>query len=175
VVATPGAEPEAAGGYAAAALLDGWAATGSAGLDGGIDALTRWLGAAALVRPAERGGATILVGGPDPAGAGALVRWDPAGYALRDLAERTHLKLPPTVRMVSVSGAREAVAAFLDGADLPGPSEVLGPMDDGDGVRALIRTDLSHARELLVAVRTARAGYTARRGAPIRVQVDPTL
>jgi len=49
VVATPGAEPVAEGGYGAALLLDGWALLGRAELRAGEEALRRWLGAAALV------------------------------------------------------------------------------------------------------------------------------
>ena len=54
VVATPGAEPRAAGGYAAALLLDGWALLGRPSLRAAEEALRRWLNAAALVRPAPR-------------------------------------------------------------------------------------------------------------------------
>ena len=55
VVATPGAEPRADGGYAAAVLLDGWALLGRASLRAAEEALRRWLNAAALVRPGGRG------------------------------------------------------------------------------------------------------------------------
>jgi primosomal protein N' (replication factor Y) len=128
VVATPGAEPVAEGGYTAAALLDAWAAGGPGGLDSGVESLTRWLSAVALVRPAARGGEAILVGNPEPVAAQALVRWDPAGHADRDLAERAALRFPPTMRMASITGPRRAVAAFLDGLTLPDEVEVLGPM-----------------------------------------------
>jgi primosomal protein N' (replication factor Y) len=47
VVSTPGAEPVAEGGYAAALLLDGWAMLGRPDLRAGEDALRRWIGAAA--------------------------------------------------------------------------------------------------------------------------------
>ncbi|MZE80235.1 primosome assembly protein PriA, partial [Streptomyces sp. SID5475] len=50
VVSTPGAEPVAEGGYAAALLLDGWAMLGRPDLRAGEETLRRWLGAAALVR-----------------------------------------------------------------------------------------------------------------------------
>ena len=55
VVATPGAEPVAEGGYGAALLLDGWALLGRADLRAGEEALRRWLNAAALVRPRAGG------------------------------------------------------------------------------------------------------------------------
>src|SRR3954454_352452 len=58
VVATPGAEPVAAGGSAAALLLDGWALLSRADLRAGEETLRRWMTAAALVRP----GGTVVVG-----------------------------------------------------------------------------------------------------------------
>ena len=49
VVATPGAEPVAEGGYGAALLLDGWALLGRPDLRAGEETLRRWMNAAALV------------------------------------------------------------------------------------------------------------------------------
>ena len=56
VVATPGAEPVAEGGYGAALLLDSWALLGRADLRAGEETLRRWMNAATLVRPASAGG-----------------------------------------------------------------------------------------------------------------------
>jgi len=61
VVATPGAEPRADAGYAAAVLLDGWALLGRPSLRAAEEALRRWLNAAALVRPGSSGGAVTVV------------------------------------------------------------------------------------------------------------------
>ena len=69
VVATPGAEPVAAGGYAAVVLLDTWLLLARADLRAGEEALRRWSNAVGLVRP---GGTTLVVGDPaEPARAGA--------------------------------------------------------------------------------------------------------
>jgi primosomal protein N' (replication factor Y) len=62
VVATPGGEPVADGGYAGAILLDGWAMLGLASLRAAEEALRRWMNAAALVRPAGQGGNIVVVG-----------------------------------------------------------------------------------------------------------------
>ncbi|WP_199834941.1 primosomal protein N', partial [Streptomyces sp. NRRL WC-3618] len=59
VVSTPGAEPVAEGGYAAALLLDGWAMLGRPDLRAGEDALRRWMAAAALVRGPRGSGAAL--------------------------------------------------------------------------------------------------------------------
>ncbi len=103
VVATPGAEPVAEGGYAAALLLDAAVSTSHVGLDVAQDALARWLAAAALVRPATAGGQVLLVGDAAPAPTNALVRWDPALLADRELDERVELSLPPAVRVAAVT------------------------------------------------------------------------
>ena len=190
VVATPGAEPRAAGGYGLAVLLDAAVTTSRPGLDAGEAALRTWLGAAALVRP---GGDVLLVGDAAPAPTQALVRWDPAGLADRDLAERAELRLPPAVVMAALEGSRGAVARLLVAADLPTGADVLGPLPvaaaDGarpsrapqtlvvpaeeEPVRALVRAPWSEAGALTRALTAAQAVRSARRDAPVRVQVDP--
>ncbi len=128
VVSTPGAEPVAEGGYAAALLLDGWAMLGRPDLRAGEDALRRWLAAAALVRPHSAGGTVVAVAEPTLRPVQALVRWDPAGHALRELSERAELGFPPVSRMAAVAGSPEAVAEFLSAVELPPEAEVLGPV-----------------------------------------------
>ena len=79
VVATPGAEPVAEGGYAAVVLLDTWLALARADLRAAEEALRRWLNAAgAGPRP---GGRVVAVGDPAHPALQALVRWDPTGFA----------------------------------------------------------------------------------------------
>jgi primosomal protein N' (replication factor Y) len=111
VVATVGAEPVAAGGYAAALLLDGDSLLRRENLRAGEDAVRRWFNAAALVRPAGDGGLVVITA-DDAAGVGALLRWDPAGYAQRELSLRRELQLPPAVRVASITGGRSAVGHF---------------------------------------------------------------
>ncbi|MBD9736088.1 primosome assembly protein PriA, partial [Streptomyces sp. H28] len=120
VVSTPGAEPVAEGGYAAALLLDGWAMVNRPDLRAGEDALRRWIGAAALVRPQSAGGTVVVVAEPTLRPVQALVRWDPVGHALRELSERAELGFPPVSRMAAVAGPPEAVTAFLSGVGLGG-------------------------------------------------------
>lgn len=128
VVATPGAEPVARGGYAAALLLDGAASTSRPELWASAEALRRWLGAAALVRGAEAGGRVMLLGQPAPVPAQALVRWDPAGFAARELAERAELSFPPAVRLAAVQGPPAAVRSLLGHLEPLDGLEVLGPV-----------------------------------------------
>jgi primosomal protein N' (replication factor Y) (superfamily II helicase) len=175
VVATPGAEPRAAGGYAAAILLDGWALLGRASLRASEEALRRWLNAAALVRPGRDGGSVVVVADAALSPVQALVRWDPVTHAERELAERAELRFPPAVRLASLTGARDAVREVLAGAALPAGAEVLGPVPaGGDTVRALVRVDRRDGTALAGALRAAQAVRSARKEAgPVRLQLDP--
>ena len=128
VVATPGAEPRAAHGYAAAVLLDGWVLLGRPSLRAAEEALRRWMNAAALVQPAAEGGAVVVVADAGLPAVQALVRWDPVTHAERELAERTELRFPPAVRMASLNGAEPAVLDMIAAASLPPNAEVLGPV-----------------------------------------------
>jgi primosomal protein N' (replication factor Y) len=176
VVATPGAEPVAEGGYGAALLLDGWALLTRADLRAGEEALRRWSNAVALVRPASQGGRVVVHADGAVPVVQALIRSDPAWYAQRELAERTALGFPPAVRMASLTGRPQAVADFLDLARLPASADVLGPVPVGsDGTeRMLLRVPRSDGRALAGALHAAAGVRSARKEAhPVRVEVDP--
>ena len=184
VIATPGAEPVAPGGYAAALLLDGWALLGRPSLRAAEEALRRWMNAAALVRP---GGTVVVLAESTLPAVQALIRWDPVTFSERELAERAELGFPPAVRMASVTGPADAVADFVgvlssSGDGLPARAEVLGPVpvDAGPGVsaetreRALIRIGRRDGLELARALHAVQATRSARKdGAAVRVQLDP--
>jgi primosomal protein N' (replication factor Y) (superfamily II helicase) len=194
IVATPGAEPPAEGGYAAAVLLDGWALLGRASLRAGEEALRRWLNAAALVRSGADGGRVVAVAEATLAPVQALVRWDPVTYAERELAERAALRFPPAVRLASLTGPEHAVRDVLGTACLPAGAEVLGPVsataaaarpgrdgaspaagpqDTSPAVRMLVRTDRRDGTALAAALRAAQALRSARKEADtVRIQLD---
>ncbi|MGW0773860.1 primosomal protein N' [Streptomyces sp. NPDC002835] len=184
VVSTPGAEPVADGGYAAALLLDGWAMLGRPDLRAGEEALRRWIAAGALVRPQTEGGVVVVVAEPTLRPVQALVRWDPVGHALRELAERAELGFPPVSRMAEVTGRASTVTAFLAGAELPEEAEVLGPValpvragrpPAGEPVeRALVRVPPGKGAALATALKSAQATRLARGGPDqIRLRIDP--
>lgn len=172
VVSTPGAEPVAEGGYAAALLLDGWALLGRPDLRAGEEALRRWLGASALVRG---GGRVVVVAESTLRPVQALVRWDPAGFAGLELAERQALGFPPASRMAAVAGAPSAVRDFTALVRLPEGAELLGPVAAGEGQeRVLIRVPTGRGSALSAALKAARVAWAARgRPEPVRVRVDP--
>ena len=62
----------------------------------------------------------------------ALVRWDPAGFAQRELiAERQSAHLPPASRLATLTGTAAVVSSALGMLTLPEAAEVLGPVPVG--------------------------------------------
>jgi primosomal protein N' (replication factor Y) len=175
VVATPGAEPVAEGGYGAVLLLDGWALLGRADLRASEEALRRWMTAAGLVRPGT--GRVVVIADSALTPVQALVRWDPVWHAATELAARTELGFPPAVRMATVDGTPDAVNALLDELHLPSTGEVLGPVPIGDDEtkeRALVRVARSEGRQLAAVLAEAQAVRTARKEQElVRIKLDP--
>jgi primosomal protein N' (replication factor Y) (superfamily II helicase) len=176
VVATPGAEPVAEGGYAAALLLDGWVLLGRADLRAGEEALRRWMNAAALVRA---GGPVVAMVDGTLVPVQALLRWDAVTHAERELAERCGLGFPPAVRMASLTGEPVVLREFLAAARLPDGAEVLGPVPvpvPGKSTvdRALVRVPHSAGLALARCLKAAQGVRSARKAPEtVRVQIDP--
>ena len=185
VVATPGAEPAADGGYAAALLLDGWILAGRASLRAAEEALRRWLNAAALVQPAAEGGRVVAVADSSLPAVQALIRWDPVMHSEREVADREHLRFPPSVRMGAALGSPAAVTELIEAAQLPPGADVLGPVpaapatpgtgDAEDGqVRAFFRVSRRCGADLARALQAAQAVRSARKApGAVRVHMDP--
>ena len=172
IVSTPGAEPVAAGGYGAALLLDGWALLARPDLRAGEEALRRWFNAAALVRS---DGKVVIGAEASVPAVQALVRWDPAGAASRELAERGELHFPPAVRMASLTGTPAAVEELLGLADLPSPHEVIGPVSlEDDQIRTLVRVPREQGALLAIRLHQASGARSARKVPDtVRVMMDP--
>jgi primosomal protein N' (replication factor Y) (superfamily II helicase) len=183
VVATPGAEPPVAGGYGAALLLDGWALLSRPDLRAAEETLRRWANAIALVAP----DGTVVIG----ADAGlpavqAAVRWDPAGFAERELSDRRQLRFPPAGRMASLTGTPADVADLLALSTLPASAEELGSVPlpprhetardgaPGEQIRALLRVPRTDGAGLAEALHAGAAIRSARKsGGPVRIMLDP--
>ncbi|GAA4172566.1 primosomal protein N' [Gryllotalpicola koreensis] len=184
VVATRGAEPIAAGGYAAVILLDGERMLQRESLHVGDDCLRWWSNAAAL---AAVGAPTLLVGVGGPL-AQALALWQQHSYAAAQLHDRRTLGFPPALRVASVTGKPAAVQSAIDALALAPIRDVLGPapvapegprsLDDGL-VRAIVRFDYAHGDAVATALRGAivRQATGARRppGERRRGRPAPTL
>jgi primosomal protein N' (replication factor Y) len=171
VVATPGAEPVAEGGYAAVVLLDAWLALSRPDLRTDEEALRRWLGAAGLV---AHGAQVVVVGDPALPVVQALVRWDPAGFARREAEARSEAHLPPASRLATITGDPGAVDDALTLLDRPPGTEALGPVpvDDGDS-RVVVRVPRAHGAALSRALGEVQRVRSARKLDPVRIQVDP--
>lgn len=186
VVATVGAEPIASGGYAAALLLDGNSLLRRENLRAGEDTVRRWFNAAALVRPAHEGGLVVITA-DDATATGALLRWDPAGYASRELALRQELQLPPSVRIASVTGKRADVVHFTESLAeaiklrTAGPAPVSltlstkrGAEQEGDpDVRTLFFIPYAQAAVATRSMRAVKAASAAKRtSGPVQLRLD---
>ncbi|HET6939296.1 MAG TPA: primosome assembly protein PriA, partial [Nocardioides sp.] len=157
--------------YAAVVLLDTWLLFGLAHLRASEEALRRWMNAVALARP---GGRAVVVGDPAHPAIQALVRWDPAGFAAREAAERREAHLPPASRLATVTGEPGAVDDALTLLAPPTGLERLGPVPFGDGEsRAVVRVPRAHAAELSRALGEVQRVRSARKLDAVRIQVDP--
>jgi len=146
-------------------------------LRAGEEAVRRWLAAAALVRSGADGGKVILVADSRARQVQAVLRWDPAGSAERELAERAELGFPPASRLAEMVGPPVAVHDLLDilqREGLPPGAAVLGPTQNGDEARALIRVPAAIGQAMAAAVKAAQSVRSARKSPDhVRVRIDP--
>jgi primosomal protein N' (replication factor Y) len=187
VVATPGSEPRAVGGYAAALLLDGRVMLDRPDLRASEETVRRWIAAASLVRPASAGGTVVVVADPALAPVQAVMRHDPAGFAARELVEREQLRLPPAWRVAELTGLQPDVADLLGRSALPTGCTVLGPTPvlvprrsgidaDSPRVRALVVVARASGASLAAALHAGAAVRSARKdGGPVTVRIDPVV
>lgn len=178
IVATPGAEPDpGADGYSALVVLDAAAALSRPGLRVAEEVLRRWFAAASLVRPAHAGGQVVVIGDAGFREVQALIRWDPLGYALRELAERRELDLPPAVRIAQMVGPALAagdladeVCGELGGMVLRRSGPIHGP---GDTVTWLVAVSISDGPHLAAALQRSQSARSARRAPVVASRMDP--
>jgi primosomal protein N' (replication factor Y) len=123
-----------------------------------------------------------------------LIRWDPAGLAARELAERRELGFPPAVRLATLTATAQAAEQLLASLVLPASAEVLGPVpvvDEYPGpqggivaagaegpaetlVRYLIRASRADGAALAKALHAGQALRSAAKATEhVRVQLDP--
>ena len=178
VIATRGAEPVADGGYRAVLLLDGERMAARESLRVAEDCLRWWSNATALAAP---GAPTYLVGVGGTL-ASALATWRQDAHARAEVDDRRRLRFPPAVRVATVTGTLEAVAAAV--AVVPvAPADILGPVDTGGGaVRTILRFDYAAgsmiAADLRAEVvrsatsrRRALAGKSSGASVPVNLRV----
>lgn len=183
VIATPGAEPLAKGGYTAVIILDANVALSKDSLRATEDAVRSWANAIALM---HADGRAVVVGL-----AGTLATkfslWSMAEIANHELATRTELRFPPAIRLASVGTTAELMQEVLPEVSKIAGVEILGPIsitDKGTEVesRVLLKFEYSTGLALAEAIRalslkisaghqrfSAKSGRAMR---PIRVKMD---
>lgn len=168
VLATPGAEPHARGGYELVVLMDTWLALGREDLRVVEEAHRRWFNALALARETVP---AVAVG--DPVTLQGLVRADPTGLAERELAEREAAHLPPAARLAVVEGPTDVVDPLAD-RRWTAHCEALGPVPLADGEsRVVLRTPRREGASLAAALKELQAARTADKLPLLRVRLDP--
>jgi primosomal protein N' (replication factor Y) len=151
VLATPGAQPLVAGGYAAVVVLDAIRFFSHTDVNGQERARELLFETASLVNP---DGQVLLVLDDTHPIVAALARWNVAPLLKRELAERAELMLPPSVMSaVLVMDQRSAAAIVsglkkaLDDERLPSSTRIFGPTILPKG-QAKIVMHVSHEQRL---------------------------
>ncbi|CAB4340658.1 unannotated protein [freshwater metagenome] len=172
VVATAGAAPIAADGYAAAMLLDGNSMLSRPDLSASQDTYAKWNECVSLVR--EDGEVVVVADSTHPA-VQALIRHDPAGFAQRELEERTQVALPPAIRLAALTGEPNDVDEAVAMLSLPAQTLIRGPVPDKNSqVRMLISCDRRLGIELSAQLKAMTAARSAKhKGGSVNVRIDP--
>lgn len=174
VVATPGAEPWADGGFRALVILD--AVTSAVSLTAQEALVRRLFSAAVLVAP----GAQIIVVAPtDDRVVQALTRWDSIWFAEREIAERSEAHLPPAARAIRLDGNPPDVESMLSMIEAFGRDHalrVLGPViqEDNSKAHAYLLAPRVHGNALVRELAEAtRVRSTDTKRGHVQVRVDP--
>lgn len=148
-------------------------------LDAAEDALRLSMQLALWVAPEQAAGAgqrateaavIIQTREPEHPVVRALLAWDPRGFWVAEMAERTPLRFPPAASAVHVDAPRHVdLRALLAGA-LPRGDELLGPLPAGTRHRWLLKCD-DRAASLRI-LREVRIELS-RQQDDLRVDVDP--
>ncbi len=151
IVATPGAEPVAEGGYSAILLLDGERLRGREAFRVDEDVLRNWSNTIALARPE----ATVFINGAGASLGQTLADSAQVRWAAHELSDRMKLHLPPAVRVVSISGPTETVRNTCDELPTLAGHRILGPVGQKDGSgRALVFFEYKDGEKLATHLRS---------------------
>jgi primosomal protein N' (replication factor Y) len=105
----------------------------------------------------------------------ALIRHDPAGFAQRELEQRTQVSLPPAVRLAVLTGEQSDIDDALEMLELNPESFVRGPVPGKDNqVRMLVSCDRKLGIELASQLKAMTSARSAKhKGGPVNVRIDP--
>lgn len=113
VIATPGSEPRADGGYSASVILDAGYILRSGGDRAEQYFLRNIAHVARLVRPRSDAGRVLIVGDVPDRLVKVASAWSFHAWAVHDMAERRELDIAPAAGWIQVSGSRDALREFV--------------------------------------------------------------
>ena len=153
VLATPGAQPQVEGGYAAVVILEGLRFFAHTDLRTQERARELFLETSSLISP--EGSVLLVIDDSHPI-VSAIARWNVAPLLKRELSERLELKLPPSVfsvvlvmdQAISMQIANGLKKAAAEGR-IPPSSCIYGPTEISKGqVKIVIHADKKDASAL---------------------------
>lgn len=181
VISTPGAEPDAVGGYSAVIILDAKQALSRDSLRASEEAVREWSNAISKMAPEGR---AVVVGIPAVLGQ-RLSLWQQVEIARDELENRRDLNFPPHVRLGSIEGAEDVINEIssdikIDGVQLLGPIVVRGKTGT-EQQRLILKYPYSAGPHLAEALRAAqlrmsagmtKTSATGRVSRAVRIRMD---
>lgn len=173
VVATPGSEPLAEGGYHAVVILDAQAIAGRPELWAPQEAMRRWFNALALARPEAR---ALICGGITVSMAQALIRYNPVSFAHDLLEDRKANGFFPAKTVIAIDGQRKDSLAVAESSG----GELLGEytyqaVKEGTLpiVRSLVSVERDQLPEVLVTLKKVLQYRSAHKLPTVKITVNP--
>ena len=173
VVATRGAEPVTPGGYKVVVLMDGFMMLQRDSISAYEETIYGWEKAISLADPKGTVFVTDLEGAP----AVALAAGSWTTHMRDEIGKRKALRLPPAVRMASVTGASEDIESIVSALKLISKEiDILGPVLLSTGVSLVLRFPYSLGDLVTSELAAWRAKISLRpkktRRAELKVVVD---
>jgi primosomal protein N' (replication factor Y) len=178
VLATPGAQPHVAGGYAAVVVLDAIRFFSHTDVNGQERARELFFESASLLNP---DGQVLLVLDDSHPITAALARWNIAPLLKRELAERAELMLPPSVMsavMIMEQGSAVAIVSGLRKAfqdeRLPSSTRIFGPTVLPKGqAKVVLHVSHEQSSELWAVLHEVQRKRSISKKDLITLRIDP--
>ena len=178
VIATPGAAPMSADGYAAIVILDGEKLLNQSDLRAQERAREIFFTHAALLN--SSGSALLVINHSNPI-VGALASWKPSLISRRELQERIEASLPPFVRSISLDIDSTESATLVralnksrDEGRLPASTRILGPSTLNTAThRILLLAPLEDGEALVLLMHEFQRRRSATRKKLATLRIDP--
>ena len=181
VISTPGAEPDIDGGYQAVVILDAHIALAKDSLRASEDAVRSWTNAIAKL---SNSGRAVLAGVSGALGQ-KFALWQQLQIARDELENRRELEFPPHIRLASIEGPVDAIAAItaeiaIENVQVLGPIAVRGANGE-QNQRFVVKYPYSAGANLAASLRAAslklaggltKTSATGRISRAIRVRMD---